>query len=107
MVLRFHPDMMRATQLLHLTTSREIAEILLKHGAKIDARNNRGQTALYLCSRKGFSQVAELLLKKGAANVLASESMVKRLSQLEAYLYSMSDVESLQRSIRQVAQCPR
>lgn len=67
MVLRFHPEMMRATQLLHLTTSREIAEILLKHGAKIDARNNRGQTALYLCSRKGFSQVAELLLKKGAA----------------------------------------
>ena len=52
---------------LHLTTSPEIAQMLLAYRAQVDARNKRGQTALYLSARRGASQVAQLLLEQGAA----------------------------------------
>jgi len=41
---------------------REIAEILLSHGADINARNNFGKTALHQASSR---EVAELLISRG------------------------------------------
>lgn len=44
----------------------EIAELLLKNGANINAVNNNGTTALNLAAQKGYYRMVELFLKKGA-----------------------------------------
>ncbi len=51
--------------------NREIAEILLKHGAKIDTADANGVTALMHAAANGHSDVADLLLSRGASINLA------------------------------------
>jgi ankyrin repeat protein len=46
---------------------REVTWLLLKSGAKVDARNGRGRTPLHMATAKGQVQAAELLLKSGAS----------------------------------------
>lgn len=43
-----------------------IVQLLVTHGAHIDARDNRNATALHLASTGGSLQMVELLLRKGA-----------------------------------------
>ncbi|MCA9520933.1 MAG: ankyrin repeat domain-containing protein [Myxococcales bacterium] len=54
---------------LHCAASRGLvayATLLLKHGAKIDARDTKGQTALHLASDRGHVRLVRFLLSKGA-----------------------------------------
>jgi hypothetical protein len=44
----------------------DIAALLLKNGAGIDARNNTGDTALICAARNGYDHIAALLLANGA-----------------------------------------
>jgi ankyrin repeat protein len=43
-----------------------IAEFLLEHGARVDARNPEGRTALMFAATGSFPETAELLLNQGA-----------------------------------------
>ena len=58
---------------LHVATRRRRAEavdILLRHGADIDARTAGGKTAYAHAVRRGFDDVAALLVKRGAGTEL-------------------------------------
>ncbi|MFQ6039423.1 MAG: sigma-70 family RNA polymerase sigma factor [Candidatus Poribacteria bacterium] len=44
----------------------EVVECLLEHGAKVDDRNNDGQTPLHAAMESGNLKAAELLIKHGA-----------------------------------------
>ena len=56
------------------TQAQEAAEILIKHGADVDARDVRLETPLCRASRIGNLLVVELLMKKGARiNLLQQE----------------------------------
>ena len=44
----------------------EAAEVLLKHGADVNAKQNDGWTALMYAAQDGHAEVAELLRKYGA-----------------------------------------
>ena len=47
------------------TVAREIAELLLRAGARIETKNKDGNDALLLASAKGFSKVCQLLIAGG------------------------------------------
>ncbi|HEY8504776.1 MAG TPA: ankyrin repeat domain-containing protein, partial [Gemmataceae bacterium] len=51
---------------LHLAKSEEVAALLLEHGAKLDARAKDGSTPLHRAAEAGNRPVAELLITKGA-----------------------------------------
>ena len=51
----------------------EITELLLKHGAIVDARSVRGRTPLHLASYRGFVEPVKVLLAHGANYNLHSE----------------------------------
>ena len=57
-----------------LKNEAEIAEILLRHGANVNARDNAGWTALMGASKEGRSEVAEVLLKYGADTNIQNDS---------------------------------
>lgn len=44
------------------------ANLLIRHGANVDAQDERNQTPLYLAAREGSYEVARLLLLQGNAN---------------------------------------
>ena len=44
----------------------DIVKLLLDRGAKIDEKNNKGQTAMMFASLKGFKEIVKLLLDYGA-----------------------------------------
>ncbi|XP_078594969.1 uncharacterized protein LOC144872550 [Branchiostoma floridae x Branchiostoma japonicum] len=44
----------------------EVAELLIKNGAELEARNSDDQTSLHVASEYGQTEVAELLIKNGA-----------------------------------------
>ncbi len=44
----------------------EITKILLDKGAKVNAKNNYGETALILAKKKGYTTITELLKQYGA-----------------------------------------
>jgi hypothetical protein len=50
----------------------EIAELLIKHGANIDQKNNEGQTPLMWAATKGVPQMVLILINAGA-NVHATD----------------------------------
>lgn len=52
----------------------EVLGLLIDHGAKVDAQNNRGLTALYLASAAGHEPQVQLLLAHGANPAIASAS---------------------------------
>ena len=63
----------RAETPLHVATRRRRAEavdILLAHGADIDAKTAGGKTAYAHAIRRGFGEVAALLVKRGASTEL-------------------------------------
>ena len=45
---------------------RPLVELLLKSGAKVDGKNNSGETALHYAAANGHKAVAEVLLKNNA-----------------------------------------
>ena len=46
---------------------KDVVELLLAHGAEINAANNKyGATPLHLAAQEGYKGVAELLLARGA-----------------------------------------
>jgi uncharacterized protein len=77
----------------------EIAEILLKAGSDPNA-NMRGVTALHLAARKGYVQLAELLLAHGAdANLRADYSFLAEGTVLAvATKFGRDDVAALVRA---------
>lgn len=61
----------------------DVIESLLEHGARIDERNEQGNTALILAARKGHAVAVEVLLRHGAdPNV--QEKFTKRTPLFEA-----------------------
>jgi len=44
----------------------DIADVLLRHGAKVNQQDKQGQTALMLAVYNGFTGIAGLLLQKNA-----------------------------------------
>jgi ankyrin repeat protein len=52
---------------------RRVAELLLDHGAEIDARSHGGFTALMEATQNGDLQTADLLLARGADPTLRSD----------------------------------
>ena len=51
---------------LHCVTHRSFAEILIKHGADVHAKNTKGQTPLYTAWMSKHFEVAQLLMLRGA-----------------------------------------
>ena len=43
-----------------------MVQLLLKHGANIEAKNKYGKTPLFAAARSGSNRVVQLLLDKGA-----------------------------------------
>ena len=91
---------------LHLACDKshyDIMDILLKHGAKVNALDSHGQAALHRCAREGNVQACRILLSFGAdpsivslqgytAAQLATESVAKLLAE-EPSSPSGADIE--------------
>lgn len=52
---------------LHLTTSKEILEVLLKFGASKDLQDHHGMTPLTRAIKRGSTDIATILIKDGAS----------------------------------------
>ena len=46
--------------------SKEMAELLISHGANINEKDEKGRTALHIAARKNRKEMAELLISHGA-----------------------------------------
>ncbi len=53
----------------------ELVEFLIKKGAEVDKRNDRGQTPLAGVCFKGYFEMVKLLVEKGKANIYANNGM--------------------------------
>src|SRR5262249_29252781 len=73
---------------------REMVDLLLAHGAPIDARNLAGATALYAAAEAGRVAVAERLIERGADVKLTGRSGISPIA-AAAYAGSDSIVEGL------------
>ncbi len=45
----------------------DVAKVLLKHNADVNAKNNEGKTALYYAAKYNHQELVELLLAHGAS----------------------------------------
>ncbi len=52
----------------------EVADLLLDHGAPIDAADNRGRTALMIAAELGHSEIVERLVRRGADRNMRDKS---------------------------------
>ncbi len=60
---------------LHIAADKshyDIMDILLKHGAKVNALDASGETALHRCAREGNVQACRVLLSFGADSSIVS-----------------------------------
>jgi ankyrin repeat protein len=53
----------------HICCHQDLAALLLAGGADVDAKNNKGETALRYAARNGFEDVIELLLQHGCHEI--------------------------------------
>ena len=75
--------------------NREVAELLLAHGADVDAADRSGATALHLAATRGYREMAALLLAHGAQR--------QRARQARRYAARRSLLERLSRDRRAAA----
>jgi ankyrin repeat protein len=86
-----HGDQCQSTP-LHLASSRrdaEIAQLLIKHGADVHARDQSQSMPLHLASSKGDAETAQLLIKHGAdvhARDQSQSTPLHRASSLPSWL---------------------
>ena len=89
---------------LHLAAlngSADMARLLVKYGANLNAVNEYGRTALYYAARHGHRKVADVLIAAGAkidaiveTNDGRAPQLVETLKQGEAYLWYLGGTES-------------
>lgn len=60
--------------LLHVVLSPQMAQILLHHGAKINAVNEDGQTPIQSSMRRNFSKLTNFFISKGSATNIAQKN---------------------------------
>ena len=53
----------------------DIANVLIRHGAKVNAQDNMGQTALMLAVYNGFVGLVDFLLQK-SADINVTDSVI-------------------------------
>jgi ankyrin repeat protein len=51
-----------------------VVDLLLSHGAEIDATDDRGRTALMTAAERGHAEVATMLIKRGADQAVRDKS---------------------------------
>ena len=54
--------------------AQSVAKLLIEHGARLDAVDNRGRTALMIAAETGHVEMVDLLLKRGANRDLRDKS---------------------------------
>jgi ankyrin repeat protein len=62
------------------------ARILLLHGASVEARTQRGETALGIACRQGHTELCRVLVESGNANIHAAQCPSQQGSLLHAHL---------------------
>ena len=69
----------------------DIANVLVRHGAKVNAQDNQGQTALTLAVHSGFVGIVDLLLQKKAdINVKNEVHIISSISVSAMYIWGVS-----------------
>ena len=66
-----YPDKLKTTPLMHAIDHGyyELTQLLINHGANIQARDHHGYTPLSFCSRAGFANIIRLLLQSANIDV--------------------------------------
>jgi ankyrin repeat protein len=87
---------------LHLAAligASNIAQLLIEHGANINAKNDYGHTALYYAARHGYRNVADVLIAMGAnksdiveTNYGKAPQLTENLKEGEAYLWFLGGI---------------
>ncbi len=62
----YNPEGFSALHYAVSSGNKGMSEVLLAHGAKVDAKDVSGSTALMLAARSGFKTIAEMLIAHGA-----------------------------------------
>jgi len=73
----------------------QIAEVLLAHGAEVDAPSEHGNTPLHVAAARGHSQVAQSLIDHGADVNARNDGRMTPLARAERY--GRKDVAALLR----------
>jgi ankyrin repeat protein len=57
-----------------------IVQMLLSHGAEVNAQDDAGQTALMFAVQKGYTRIARILLDKGSSADLSNAAVATALT---------------------------